>query len=177
MNYKIRNNKVIIYKGKKATEIPLGNLNSLIDDPIIQDLSFSELVDLWNILYGVPLNYRKYLEKKIELHDKSTEVNSFIFKDNRYWFDKNTRASLLALASCSENTITLVLGDELIELEVSKAKKFLSDLELYASKCFVNTAQHLKAIKQLKTLEDVINYDYTVEYPNKVNLDEYLDLA
>lgn len=107
----------------------------------------------------------------IEFHDKSSKVNSFLYKDKEYWFDKNTRASLLALASCSENTITLVLGDELIELEVSKAKKFLSDLEIYASKCFVNTAKHLKNIKELKSLEDVINYDYTLGYPDKIILD------
>lgn len=177
MNYSIINDKIVIRKNYKSTQLSLNKINQLLEDPILEYLTFPELIILWNALYGIPVNFRKYLEKKIELHDKSTEVNSFIFKDNRYWFDKNTRASLLALASCSENTITLVLGDELIELEVSKAKKFLSDLELYASKCFVNTAQHLKAIKQLKTLEDVINYDYTVEYPNKVNLDEYLDLA
>ena len=120
---------------------------------------------------------RKILYDKIEKFDKSSNVNSFIYKEKEYWFDKNTRASLLALVSCSENTITLVLGDELIEIEVSKAKKFLSDLEIYASKCFVNTQKHLNAIKELKTVEDIINYDYTKGYPDKLKFDEYLDLA
>lgn len=171
MNYSIINNKIIIRKGEKTSQVYLNKLDQLLDSNILEYLTFSELIILWNALYGIPINYKKYLERKCELYDKSIEVNSFIFKDKKYWFDKNTRASLLALVSCSENTITLVLGDELVELEISKAKKFLSDLEIYASKCYVNTAKHLKNIKELKSLEDVINYDYTTGYPDKIILD------
>jgi hypothetical protein len=45
-------------------------------------------------------------------------------------------------------------------------------LEVYAGKCFVNTTQHLLAIKELRTVEDVVNYDYTSGYPNKITLNE-----
>lgn len=135
----------------------------------------SLLIQLTGMCFGSSL--LRVAKACIEYNDKSSKVNSFTHKDKEYWFDKNTRASLLALVSCSENTITLVLGDELIELEVSKAKKFLQDLEIYASKCFINTQKHLKAIKELKTVEDIINYDYTKGYPDKLKFDEYLDLA
>lgn len=171
MNYTIVDNKIIIRKNQKISQFSLNKIDNLLEDSILEYLNFSELITLWKALYGIPVNFRKYLERKCELYDKSIEVNSFIFKDKKYWFDKNTRASLLALVSCSENTVTLVLGDELVELEVSKAKKFLSDLEIYASKCYVNTAKHLKNIKELKSLEDVINYDYTTGYPDKIILD------
>ena len=177
MHYNIIDNKIVIRKNGKAAQFYLSKLGELLNSSILEHLELFDLITLWKNLYGIPLNIKKYLERKVQLNDKSENINSFIFKDKTYWFDKNTRASLLALASCSEDTITFVLGDELVELEVSKARKFLSDLEVYASKCFVSTAKHFKAIKELKTLEDIINYDYTTGYPNKLKFDEYLDLA
>lgn len=166
----IYNNKV--YPIKEQTPI-----RKLILNPDLLKLPLTVWKDLIILVTGICDQYLMLPALKAKINQQDLDVNEFIFKDKTYWFDKNTRASLLALASCSEDTITFVLGDELVELEVSKAKKFLSDLEVYASKCFVSTAKHFKAIKELKTLEDIINYDYTTGYPNKLKFDEYLDLA
>ena len=46
------------------------------------------------------------------------------------------------------------------------------ELEVYAGKCFTTTAQHLQNIKQLDTIEDLLKYDYTAKYPNKIILNE-----
>jgi hypothetical protein len=62
------------------------------------------------------------------------------------------------------------LEDEIIELPVDIANKFLKELEVYAGKCYLNTQKHLIAIKSLETLEDMINYDYTSGYPEKIVL-------
>jgi hypothetical protein len=75
------------------------------------------------------------------------------------------------LALCSGNTMSVVLGDEVIEVNTEDFKKFLTNLELYASKCYLQTQSHLKASKELKTIEDIINYDYTSGYPEKVILE------
>lgn len=112
------------------------------------------------------------LEAIIENYDKSSNINSFYYGEKEYWLDKATRVGLQNLANCSQETMSLVLGDQIIELTVDKAKEFLSQLEVYAGKCFVNTTNHLLAIKNLKTVEDVINYDYTIGYPNKITLNE-----
>lgn len=170
MKYKIINNKLIITKNNFTQTFVIQNLEQLLEDPILEHLTMEELIVLWNISYGVPSNIKKYLLKKCELHDKSTHVNGFIYKDQYYWFDKNTRASLLALASCSEDLIPLVLRDIIIEIDPDKLKEFLAKLEVYASKCYVNTQKHLKAIKELKSIEDIINYDYTTGYPEKIIL-------
>ena len=34
------------------------------------------------------------------------------------------------------------------------------------------TTKHLQAIKELKTVEDVVNYNYTSGYPDKITLNE-----
>lgn len=106
----------------------------------------------------------------IKAYDSSPNVNSFYYNGKTYWFDKATRVGLQNLVNSSTEPIQLVLGDEIVELELDKAKKFLSDLEVYAGKCYINTNKHLIAIKQIKTLEDVINYDYTIGYPDKITL-------
>ena len=144
----------------------------LIKDKYLLSMSLEDWNNSMLSSWGKTLykNIIKVLKAKIEAYDKSSEINSFIYNNKEYWFDKNTRASLLALASCSEEPITLVLGDELVEVDADKVKKFISDLEIYASKCYVNTAKHLNSIKDLKTVEDVINYNYTSGYPNRLYL-------
>ncbi len=112
----------------------------------------------------------KVLIALIKAYDTSSNVNGFYYKDKQYWFDKATRVGLQNLVNSSSEPISLVIGDEIVELELDKAKKFLSDLEVYAGKCYLNTNKHLIAIKQLKTLGDLINYDYTIGYPDKITL-------
>lgn len=112
------------------------------------------------------------LEAVITAYDKSYKVNSFYYKGKEYWLDKATRVGLQNLANCSSENMSLVLGSEIIELPVDKVKEFLAQLEVYAGKCYLNTTQHLLAIKELRTVEDVVNYDYTSGYPNKITLNE-----
>ena len=112
------------------------------------------------------------LEAASKAYDKSSNVDSFYYNDKEYWLDKATRVGLQNLANCSTDNMSLVLGSEIIELPVDKVKEFLAKLEVYAGKCYVNTTQHLLAIKELKTVEDVIKYDYTSGYPDKITLNE-----
>lgn len=112
------------------------------------------------------------LEAVIKAYDKSSNVNSFYYNDKEYWLDKATRVGLQNLANCSTGNMSLVLGSEIIELPVDKVKEFLAQLEVYAGKCYINTTQHLLAIKELKTVEDVVKYDYTSGYPDKITLNE-----
>ena len=75
------------------------------------------------------------------------------------------------LSNSSLIDIDLVLGDEVISLSPLKLKGLLLKLEDYSHKCFVNTFKHLIVIKDLKNIEDIINYDYTTGYPEKVILE------
>lgn len=172
MEHIILKDKIIIRANNHCSQFTIRKLNELLNDPILQYLTMEDLLKIWKDTFGIPSNIKDFLLKKCELHDKSSAVNSFIYKDKEYWFDKNTRNSLLSLTSCSEKILSLLLDDVLVELDLNIAKKFLLDLELYASKCYINTQKHIKAIKELKTLEDLINYDYTKGYPEKITLNE-----
>lgn len=171
MKYSILSDKITIYKSGVIATIPKTHLEKLLTSPILQQLSMDDLLTLWNSLYGIPGNVLEYLKTKIALYDKSDNVNSFIYKNKHYWFDKNTRLGLMNLALCSGSTMSIVLGDDVVEVNTEDFKKFLVDLELYASKCYLQTQLHLKASKDLKTIEDIMNYDYTTGYPEKVILE------
>lgn len=108
------------------------------------------------------------LEAKIKDYDTSSEVNSFLIGENKFWLDKATRVGLMHLANCSTDNLQLVLGDQVLTIPVDIAKDFLAKLEVYAGQCYLQTQKHLLAIKSLKTIEDVINYDYTKGYPEKI---------
>lgn len=110
----------------------------------------------------------KILKAKIDNYDISSEVNSFLINGNKFWLDKNTRVGLMHLANCSLDTVQLVLGDQILTIPVDIAKNFLQQLEVYAGQCYLQTQKHLLAIKELKTVEDIINYDYTKGYPEKI---------
>ena len=108
----------------------------------------------------------------VKAYDKSSQVNSFYYNGKEYWLDKDTRMGLMNLAKCNPSSFSIVLDNTIVTLNANKAIEFLSQLEIYAGKCYINTAQHLLAIKELKTVEDAINYDYTSGYPDKITLNE-----
>lgn len=109
------------------------------------------------------------LDKVITYYDSSQSVNSFIFNGNNLWLDKATRVGLVNLVNSSANEVTLALGDQIISIPVDVAKQFLAALEVYAGECYVNTARHKIAIKELKSQDELINYDYTTGYPEKLS--------
>lgn len=150
------------------------SLKTLLTQEELLKLPLSVWKELFELKDGV-CYFRlmlQVLEAVIKAYDKSSNINSFTYNGEEYWLDKATRVGLQNLANCSSDSMSLVLGGEIIELAVDKAKEFLSQLEVYAGKCFVNTTQHLLAIKELRTVEDVVNYDYTSGYPNKITLNE-----
>lgn len=172
MKHIITNTSVIIKTNNYYVTILKKDFNTqIIDEPILDELSFSDLKVLWKDLYGVPINIKDILRKKIELHNSASVVKSFIYNDKEYWLDKENRNSLLNLSNSSLVDIDLVLGDEIISISPLKLKSLLLKLEDYSHKCFVNTSRHLIAIKDLKHIEDIINYDYTTGYPEKVILE------
>lgn len=140
----------------------------ILKSDILKYISLQELRQLF--LIGTPNNIKEFLYKKIEFYDSSSEVNSFIYKNKEYWLDSKTRSSLYNLSKTSLDTIDFVLEDEIIKTSPDRLQKFINDLEVYSYKCFVNTFKHLKSIKDLKTVEDIINYDYTTGYPEKITL-------
>lgn len=169
MNYIIKDSTVVIITDNYKVELPKKTFSKvLLNEAILQELNFKDLLKIWRDLYGVPGNIKEFLKKKIELYNSSSNVNSFMYQDQEYWLDKHNRSNLQNLSSSSLGDIEFILGDKIITINSLKLKAFLVKLEVYAYKCHVNTFKHLLAIKELKTVEDIINYDYTKGYPEKI---------
>ena len=115
---------------------------------------------------------KNILKKSIAYYDTSKYVNSFYYQDKQYWLSKDVRIGLFRLIDSGAKQITLQLNDNYLIISSDKLKEFLNQLEVYAGKCFSITAEHLQNIKQLSTIEELLKYDYTAKYPNKVILNE-----
>lgn len=113
---------------------------------------------------------RQVLLKKIDLYDHSSNVNCFYYKDSPAWLDKETRMGLMHLANCSDSTIRVIMATQVVEMPVDTFKDFLKRLEVYAGQCYVNTAIHKQEAFKLQTIDDMINYEYTANYPSKLML-------
>ena len=67
-----------------------------------------------------------------------------------------------------QTTTTLWFGDTRLEMSCDIAIQLLSALEMYALECFNVTAAHKKAVAELTDIGEVLSYDYTKGYPEKL---------
>lgn len=110
---------------------------------------------------------------EISHYDSSDEINIFYIQGLPVWLDKATRAGLklrfeAELAMKEENT-TLWYGNQNFTLQLNMAIQMLYAIEVYASKCYDNTQKHLANVEKLETLEEIMEYEYKVGYPEKLN--------
>ena len=111
--------------------------------------------------------------EQITEYDQSEDVNSFTLQSKTMWLPKETRVGLVNSVTIEKNagkeTTVLWFGGERYELPVDTALQMLSALELYALECYNVTAAHKAAVNALESVEDVVAYDYTQGYPEKLN--------
>lgn len=110
--------------------------------------------------------------KQIESYDTSSAVNGFVLNGAVVWLDKATRVGLMNSTTIAkamgQATTTLWLGDTKLEVGCDMAIQLLSALEMYALECFNVTAAHKKAVAELTDIGEVLSYDYTKGYPEKL---------
>ena len=89
------------------------------------------------------------------------------------WLDKATRAGLKlrleAERSAGKESTTLWYGTEAITLPVANAIVMLNRLEIYASESYDVTQGHLARVALMESVEEVLGYDFTEGYPDKLN--------
>ena len=111
--------------------------------------------------------------EQITEYDQSEDVNSFTLQGKQMWLPKETRVGLVNSVIIEKNagkkTTVLWFGGEKYELPVDTALQMLSALELYAVQCYNTTAMHKANVISLESVGDVVNYDYTLHYPEKLN--------
>lgn len=155
----------------KGSNYSLDEMFELFKDQFLTMKEWSEIL----ISREGILNYNslyKIAKKNILYYDTSNKVRCFEYKEANYWIDKDTRIGLIRLIDSGAESITLQLGDNYLVMSPNKLKVFLNQLEIYAGHCFAVTAEHLQNLKQLQIIDDLVNYDYTAKYPNKVILNE-----
>ena len=112
---------------------------------------------------------------EITAYDSSVAVNSFLLNGMEVWLDKATRVGLMnsttIAKSMGQEKTTLWLGSYQLEVDCDKAIQLLSALEMYALECFNVTASHKATVGELKTIEEVLTYDYKSGYPDKLKME------
>ena len=115
---------------------------------------------------------KREILKHIEAYDTSSAVNGFVLNGAVVWLDKATRVGLMNSTTIAkamgQATTTLWLGDTKLEVGCDMAIQLLSSLEMYALECFNVTAAHKKAVAELTDIGEVLSYDYTKGYPEKL---------
>ena len=118
---------------------------------------------------------QKMVQEQIDKYDTSPSVNGFMLNGLRVWLNKDTRVGLMnstqIAKAMGKATTTLWFGGMQIEVDCDKAIQLLSALEMYALECFNVTAAHKKAVAELNTVEEVLGYDYTKDYPEQLKME------
>lgn len=145
----------------------------LRNEELLSTYSLKELDNIYksNNLGNAEFIYKDILLVQASLYDQSDNVNSFVYKGNKYWLDKQQRSCMRTVADSGLDIIEIVMGNEVLQLPSEFVKQFILQLEAYAYKCFVTTAKHQQNIKALQSIEDILNYDYTTGYPEKIILE------
>lgn len=144
--------------------------------------SIKEVIDMQ--LTSVPestkeelLQQAKY-RKLSELHnyDNSSAVNEFSINGQlKTWFIPSERSnyknSIDSAKLLGINKLQFLVDETIIEIPTTNAAQLLARIQLYADTCYVVTKQHEAAINTLKTVEEVEDYDFTVDYPEKLNFE------
>ena len=173
--------------GVYGTEIYLGDLDSPEN---YEELSLSQWPDenpeepievpiendLGEIQYDIPDTLEEAKERKLELiklYDISDNVNGFFYNDQFMWLDRVTRAVLANTINSAEllnqNTINIWYNDIVcVTLNCEEAKYLLAMLEMYATVCYNVTATHKQAVRNMTTIEQVVNFDITADYPERL---------
>lgn len=111
---------------------------------------------------------------KIESFDTSSAVNEFVINGIGMWLDGDTERP--KLRGAVQTYLDKELGDYplcvegvgVIPVAPTKLLSMLADIEVYAIECFTKTFEHRESVNALTTCEELVNYDYTEGYPEKL---------
>lgn len=113
--------------------------------------------------------------KALNAYDNSIKVNGFYVGEQLTWIDRDTRntykASIEAAELLGETSIIVPILGMILNIPIDKGKIVLAKIQRYADACAIVTAQHKMAISQLTSESDVMNYDFTQGYPEKLVFD------
>lgn len=112
---------------------------------------------------------------EITAYDTSSAVNGFMLNGAEVWLDFELRDRVYQgnerLQRIGRTDTTLWLGNKCYNLSIEQAQNIISHIEAYAKDCYNVTAAHKKAVGELTSVEEVLTYDYTKGYPEKLTME------
>lgn len=145
--------------------------HATIEDRLKQRELFELPLEGWKLLFTAvngKVDIESLRQVLIAKVNKLEDSKEFEYKGEKLWWDKNTRAGLINLANSSYDNVALLINNKIMEVNPTVLKNLLTKLEVYSSKVFIITHKHLQDIDKLQTIGDVLNYDYTLGYPEKI---------
>ena len=125
----------------------------------------------WLLYENIDEEKQEKIQQVVE-YDKSIDVNSFFIGSTQAWIDRDTRVSLMnsttILKNAGQETTTLWLNNIPFVISCELLIQMLGMLEIYALQCYNITEQHKANINNLTNIEEIQNYDYKLNYPEKL---------
>lgn len=110
---------------------------------------------------------------EINAYDASDNVEQFIINDTPMWLGhelrQQIRTSADAYLALGHENMTKVFNGAEFTFPIATWIQMLNALEVYAAEALNTTERHKNNIMSLETIEEVLNYDYTTNYPEKLS--------
>ena len=111
---------------------------------------------------------------EIDMYDQSDEVNLFYLAGQPMWLDAQTRQTLRisieSYAAMGRETATKWFGGQQFTFPINAWLTMLNALEVYAAEALNTTEAHKANVRSLTSIQEVEDYDFTTDYPEKLNL-------
>lgn len=144
-------------------------------------IDLSELKEIYTAL-GIGIKETDNLETAKEKllaiitdYDKSSAVNEITYMGTPMWIEfdlrKNITHDIKVLKAKNIDVFTFWFNGNPMTFPIDVLENIIIDIEIYALQSFNVTAQHKANVKALETIEDLMNYDFTTDYPAKLNFE------
>lgn len=172
--YKIIDNKQVIFKGN----VLYTEQGTIINPTEEQMINAGWLV----YVEPEPTNAEKLQATKdekliqIENYDASPNVEQFTINGTPMWLNHEVRqqikTSVEAYITTGKETVTKIFDGVEYTFPCETWLQMLAALEVYAAEALNTTERHKINVQNLTTVEEVRDYDYTINYPEKLNFGE-----
>lgn len=109
---------------------------------------------------------------QIDTYDASPSVEEFTINGIPMWLGhelrQQIRTSADAYTAMGYENMTKVFNGQEFTFPITTWLQMLNALEIYAAEALNTTERHKNAVNAMTSIQDVIDYDYTTGYPEKL---------
>lgn len=140
-----------------------------------EPITLTEIAQMAELLDEDPIEQmRTALLHNIEAYDTSPAVNGFYLGGKLMWIDIDLRVKLCTRTlpeekKAGKTSTVLWLDNEPYDLPIDTIEDIMHKIEIYAKECLDVTNRHKALVSTLSGVDDVVNYDYTAGYPEKLS--------